>query len=545
MATWQTYPTPNTGAETINDLIALTAGNFVAVGSNGTVLTSSDSGQTWTARTAAAANNWRGLAFDGTTVVAVSDGGANRVMVSTDLGHTWTSKSAAEANSWASVTYAAFLGMFVAVSTDGVHRVMTSINSGATWTARTAAAAQAWSGVAASPSLLMAVAINNPVPVMTSSDGIAWASVSDPQVIAIVGGGSNQVVYSSAAAMFAVAGESTTTATASVALSATGASWSHSAAAPLTGYLTFTGFVSDAPLTGFLGSLPLNAAAGSTPTIIGESFDLGSSWTDFDSGFPSPNGWFPGACDQTSGTVVFWDQTQTNTMLVGSFNALTRVSPATGSIAGGQSVTITGFGFNAATGVTFGGVAATNVVIVNNTTITATTPAHASGAVTVTVTGVASASNLYTYVIVATKLKPLPYNQQLTDMSPGKMDANWFRVLQSWGVAIENPVLSAASIVPAESIIGVLGVAQIPTLPWTRIDKAGSSLGDLTTRSATDISSGVLANAYGGTGRAYAYSYNPVLSFSVPTGTFAIALSRLDLTTVDMQVYGTGRFGVL
>ena len=35
---------------------------------------------------------------------------------------------------------------------------------------------------------------------------------------------------------------------------------------------------------------------------------------------------------------------------------------------------------------TFGGTAATNVVVVNGTQITATTPAHAAGAVTVTVT---------------------------------------------------------------------------------------------------------------------------------------------------------------
>ena len=36
--------------------------------------------------------------------------------------------------------------------------------------------------------------------------------------------------------------------------------------------------------------------------------------------------------------------------------------------------------------VTFGGMAATNVVVVNSTTITATTPAGTAGAVTVTVT---------------------------------------------------------------------------------------------------------------------------------------------------------------
>ena len=62
------------------------------------------------------------------------------------------------------------------------------------------------------------------------------------------------------------------------------------------------------------------------------------------------------------------------------------VSPNNGPTAGGTGVTITGTNFAAGATVTFGGTAATNVVVVNSTSITATTPAHAAGAVTVTVT---------------------------------------------------------------------------------------------------------------------------------------------------------------
>jgi phosphatidylserine/phosphatidylglycerophosphate/cardiolipin synthase-like enzyme len=65
---------------------------------------------------------------------------------------------------------------------------------------------------------------------------------------------------------------------------------------------------------------------------------------------------------------------------------VTNVAPNGGSTAGGTSVTITGTGFQAGATVTFGGTAATNVVVSNSTTITATTPAHAVGAVDVTVT---------------------------------------------------------------------------------------------------------------------------------------------------------------
>ncbi|NYK10676.1 hypothetical protein HNR14_002557 [Leifsonia naganoensis] len=65
---------------------------------------------------------------------------------------------------------------------------------------------------------------------------------------------------------------------------------------------------------------------------------------------------------------------------------ITGVAPANGPETGGTAVTITGTGFTGTTGVTFGGTPATGVTVVNDTTITATTPAHAPGAVDVVVT---------------------------------------------------------------------------------------------------------------------------------------------------------------
>ena len=62
------------------------------------------------------------------------------------------------------------------------------------------------------------------------------------------------------------------------------------------------------------------------------------------------------------------------------------VSPNSGPVAGGTGVTITGADFAAGATVKFGGTAATSVVVVNGTTITATTPANTAGAVSVTVT---------------------------------------------------------------------------------------------------------------------------------------------------------------
>ena len=66
-------------------------------------------------------------------------------------------------------------------------------------------------------------------------------------------------------------------------------------------------------------------------------------------------------------------------------STVTAISPNAGPVTGGTSVTLTGTGFAAGATVTFDGVAATNVVVVNATTITATAPAHAAGVVNVVV----------------------------------------------------------------------------------------------------------------------------------------------------------------
>jgi len=80
---------------------------------------------------------------------------------------------------------------------------------------------------------------------------------------------------------------------------------------------------------------------------------------------------------------------------------LDSINPTSGSSTGGTSVTFTGIRFTGATGVTIGGTAATNVVVVNDTTITCTTPAGTPGTASVVVTtplGSNAANTLYTYL---------------------------------------------------------------------------------------------------------------------------------------------------
>jgi hypothetical protein len=85
--------------------------------------------------------------------------------------------------------------------------------------------------------------------------------------------------------------------------------------------------------------------------------------------------------------------------------SLASISPKTGPIAGGNTVTLTGKNFDATDTVTFDGVAATNLTLVSATSITVTAPAHAAGAITVSVTSdseQATLPNGYTYQAAGT-----------------------------------------------------------------------------------------------------------------------------------------------
>jgi fibronectin type 3 domain-containing protein len=95
----------------------------------------------------------------------------------------------------------------------------------------------------------------------------------------------------------------------------------------------------------------------------------------------------------------------TNGFTYAAIPGVTSVSPNSGPAAGGTAVTITGSNFAAGATVTFGGAAATNVVVVSGTSITATAPAGSAGAVTVAVTVSGQSGNLasgFTYIGVPT-----------------------------------------------------------------------------------------------------------------------------------------------
>ena len=103
---------------------------------------------------------------------------------------------------------------------------------------------------------------------------------------------------------------------------------------------------------------------------------------------------------------------------------ISSVAPGQGVIVGGTPITISGAFFTGVTSVTIGGAPVINMVVVSSTKITAVTPAHAAGSVSITITTSSRTSTfqnafLYTNVPIvpswATMLEGLPDPAVVTD----------------------------------------------------------------------------------------------------------------------------------
>lgn len=90
----------------------------------------------------------------------------------------------------------------------------------------------------------------------------------------------------------------------------------------------------------------------------------------------------------------------------------TSATPATGATVGGTPVTIAGTSFTSPATVTFGGVPATNVVVVSPISITCIAPAHAVGNAVITVTTAAGSGSLlasqFTYAVQPVPTSVMP-----------------------------------------------------------------------------------------------------------------------------------------
>ncbi|HKS96222.1 MAG TPA: IPT/TIG domain-containing protein [Terriglobia bacterium] len=159
---------------------------------------------------------------------------------------------------------------------------------------------------------------------------------------------------------------------------------------------------------------------------------------------------------------------------------MSSVSPNSGSTNGGTAVTITGANFAAGATVTFGGSAATNVTVASSTSITATTPAHAAGAVNVVVTNTGGQSGTLSsgFTYTSSTSTPISFVQvaAATPQTPSSTVSVAYKVAQTAGnlnivVVGWNDTTSSVS-----SIIDTLGNAYTLAVGPTTASGARQSI---------------------------------------------------------------------
>jgi hypothetical protein len=126
---------------------------------------------------------------------------------------------------------------------------------------------------------------------------------------------------------------------------------------------------------------------------------------------------------------------------------VSEVDPSTGFTTGGTPVTITGSGFTGATEVDFNGKAAGNVMVVNDDSITATSPVGVAGVVDVTVTTPVGPSTVtpadqFTYTVFQTTPQTVPCSPGCTNTESSPLDATSITVTGDSGTSSSGPSTS-------------------------------------------------------------------------------------------------------
>ena len=158
------------------------SGSFTSPGIRKTPTEAVTAGSAWVGRTAAAANQWFGMAWAPELGIfcGIASSGASRAQWSRD-GITWTAATAAAARVWTKVAWSPELRLFAAVAFDGTtaDNVMTSPDC-RTWTSRTGTEANQWYDIKWAPALskFLAVSINGTNRCMSSTNGITWSTCS-------------------------------------------------------------------------------------------------------------------------------------------------------------------------------------------------------------------------------------------------------------------------------------------------------------------------------------------------------------------------------
>ncbi|KUL84836.1 hypothetical protein ZTR_08225 [Talaromyces verruculosus] len=203
-------------------------------------------------------------------------------------------------------------------------------------------------------------------------------------------------------------------------------------------------------------------------------------------------------------SVTVQNTSGTSGSLTYTYNAIpapvvSSVSPASGSAAGGNTVTISGSGFTYATAVAFGSTPASSFTVISSTSISAVVPPGppAGGSVSVLVTGpggTSPAGTVYTYTATPTPT--------VTTLTPG-----------SGSVSGGNSVVLVGS-----NLNGTTGVS-FGTTPATSITVVSDSEVDAVTPAHLASTVPVNITSSGGTDSSQSFSFQPapVISSITPT----------------------------
>ncbi|MFC6354638.1 IPT/TIG domain-containing protein [Luethyella okanaganae] len=236
--------------------------------------------------------------------------------------------------------------------------------------------------------------------------------------------------------------------------------------------------------------------------------------------------------------------------------ALSSLSPTSGPEAGGTVVTITGTGFTGATGATFGGVAGSAFTVVNDTTITVTSP-PGTGTVDVVVTGPGGTSGPlpFTYIPAPTISSIVPPSGPetggtvvtitgtgftgATGATFGGVAGSAFTVVNDTTITVTTPVHAPGAV--AVIVTGPGGSSAPGTFtftPVTRVDGVDPGSGPVGGGNTVTISgqcfTGATSVTFGGV---------PATSFTVVDDATITAVVPAGVGVVDIQVVGGGTCG--
>ncbi|MBC7538266.1 MAG: IPT/TIG domain-containing protein, partial [Bacteriovorax sp.] len=203
---------------------------------------------------------------------------------------------------------------------------------------------------------------------------------------------------------------------------------------------------------------------------------------------------------------------------------VTSVSPSSGFATGSTAVTISGSGFNAGATASFGGTSCSSLTVLNPTTITCTTAAHAAGFINIVITNtdaqVGTGISAYKYVSAPTVTSVAANAGALAGGSVVTISGSGF--------------LAGAMASFGGSLCTALTVVNPTTITCTTAAHAAGLINVVVTNTDTQFGTGLST---------FTYQAAPTVTSVAPTSGFAIGSTAVTITGSGFIAGATASFG--